>query len=226
MQLPSFDTCFRLPAKSILLLFFWSFTIKFVYNLIFKIAVILWLDRNLDVEMEAFSAITFLCFAPVASFVADVKFGRFKTLVSSTCVIIISNSIFIVGMCGFYAVHNFNYLFYIFAIFIFVGSIASLCGMVFFLCNIIQFGTDQLRDVPTRRSVLFLCAIYWCDSISYLLALCISLPGKNIYFYLSQHYIYVDEVKSSLLVDCLWVFCSTVYFGGVYSPQEEALAID
>ena len=200
MQLPSSDTCFRLPAKSILLLLFWSFTIKFVYNLIFKIAVILWLDHNLDVEMEAFSAITFLCFAPVASFVADVKFGRFKTLVSSTCVIIISNSIFIVGMCGFYAVHNYNYLFYIFVIFIFVGSIASLCGMVFFLCNIIQFGTDQLRDVPTRHSVLFLCAIYWCDSISYLLALCISLPGKNINFYPSQRYIYVVEVKSSLLV--------------------------
>ena len=111
MQLPRSDTCFRLPAKSILLLLFWSFTIKFVYNLIFKIAVLLLLDRNVAIEVETFSAVTFLCFAPVASFVADVKFGRFKTLVSSTCVIIISNSIIIVGLCGFYAVHNLNYLF-------------------------------------------------------------------------------------------------------------------
>ena len=206
MQLPSSDTCFRLPAKSILLLLFWSFTIKFVYNLIIKIAVFLLLDHNQAIEVEAFSAFTFVCFAPVASFVADVKFGRFKTLVSSTCVIIISNSIIIVGMCGFYAVHNFNYLYYIFVIFIYVGSIASLCGMVFFLCNITQFGTDQLRDAPTKHSVLFFYAIYWCDSISTLLGLCISLPGKSIYIYPSQHYIHVDELKSSLLVTACGCF--------------------
>ena len=119
---------------------------------------------------------------------------------SSAYVIIILNSIYIVGMIGLHAVHNFNSLYYIFATLIITGLLASLCGMVFFLCNIIQFGTDQLRDAPTRHSVLFLYAIYWSDSIVNLLAICISLPGKIIVINPHHNIVYVDKRKSSLLI--------------------------
>ena len=129
----------------------------------------MYLLRNdkISTAVEALLAITFLCLAPVASFVADVKFGRFKTLVYSTNVIIISNGVLIAGMCGvLFAVHEFNYLYYIFITLTCAGLLASPCGMmILFLCNIIQFGTDQLRDAPTRYSVSFLYAIYWCDGI-------------------------------------------------------------
>ena len=156
--------------------------------------------------MDALVAITLLCLAPVASFVADVKFGRFKPLVYSTYVIIISNSILIAGICGFFTVHKFNYLYYVFVTLIGTGSLASVCGMVFFLGNIIQFGMDQLRDAPTRHSVLFLYAIYWCDSTTNLLTLCTSLPGKNIYFHHYQYYINADKIKTSLLVTACGCF--------------------
>ena len=130
---------FRLPIKSILLLLFWNFAIKFVYNLFFLNQWLLLFKDIITIEIEVFVAIIFLCLAPVASFVADVKFGRFRTLVSSTYIVIISNSIYTVGMCGgfFFAVHKFNYLYYIFATLIIAGLSASFCGMVFFLCNII-----------------------------------------------------------------------------------------
>ena len=187
-------------TKSILLLLFWNFSIKFIYDLVFKTAIYLLLNDNTAIAVEAISAIIFFCLAPFASFVADVKFGRFKTLVSSTCVVILSNSIFIIGVYGIFTVHEFNFLHYIFLSLTCAGSLASLCGMVFFLCNIIQFGTDQLRDVPTRYSVLFLYAIYWCDSIVNLLTVCISLPGKNIIIDHYRNYIYVDKLKSSLLL--------------------------
>ena len=200
MQILQRDITFRLPAKPILLLLFWNFAVSFVYNLVFKTTLYLWLNGNLAIVVEALVAITFLCLAPVASFIADVKFGRFKTLVSSTYIIIISNSVLIVGLCGFYAVHNYNYLYYIFATLIYTGSLSTLCGIVFFQCNIIQFGTDQLRDAPTRYSVLFLYALYWCDSIDNLLTVCSSLPGKNIDFHQYENYIYVDKIKTSLLV--------------------------
>ena len=197
---------FKLPTKSIVLLLFWNFVVKFVYNLIIKTAVYLLLDDHVAIRVEVFVAITFLCLAPVASFVADVKFGRFKTLVSSTYVVIISNSIFIVGLCGFFAVHSSNYLYYICVTIIYTGLFASLCGMVFFLCNIIQFGTDHLRDAPTRYSVIFLYAIYWCDSISNLLTVGFSLPGKNILIHHYPNYVYVDKFKSSLLVSVCGCF--------------------
>ena len=188
------------PTKTIPLLLFWNITITFVYTLFFKTAIYLMLGGNAVIVAEAIIAFTFLCLALVASFVADVKFGRFKTLVSSTYVIIISNSILVVGVCGFFAVHEFNYLYYIFITLTCAGLLASLCGMVFFLCNFIQFGADQLRDAPTRYSVLFLYVLYWCDSIVKLLTLCISLPGKNIIIDHYRNYIYVDKIKSSLLV--------------------------
>ena len=199
--LPSAGTCLGLPMKSIMLLLIWYFTTTFVYNLFFKTELYLDVTDNEDITWTALVAITFLCLAPVANISADVKFGRFKTLIYSTYVIIISNSILIVGMCGLlFAVRNFNYLYYIFIALACAGLLASLCGMIFFLCNIIQFGTDQLRDAPTRHSVLFLYAIYWCDSISSLMNLCFSIPGKNIRIDQYHNYIYIDKLKSSLLI--------------------------
>ena len=193
-------TIFTLPSKSILLLLFWNFTIKFVYTLVFKTAVYLMLDGNSNIVVEATLATIFLCLAPVASFVADVKFGRFKTLLSSTLVVIPSNSILVVGVCGFFAVYEVNCLYYVFLTLTYAGLLTSLCGMVFFLCNIIQFGTDQLRDAPTRYSVLFLYVIYWCDNMVYLLTVFISLPGKNIDINQHLNIIHVDKLKFSLLV--------------------------
>ena len=197
-----------LPTKSIVLLLSWYFFVIFVYNFIIHISVYVNLaESDVAILIKVIIAMIFLCLAPVASFVADVKFGRFKTLVSSTYVISISNSLLIVGMCGlFFAVRNFNYLYYTFATLIGTGSLASLCGTVFFLCNIIQFGTDQLRDAPTRYSVLFLCAIYWCDSISNLLTIFVSLTGKSILINHFLNIIHVDKFKSSLLVTACGCF--------------------
>ena len=108
--------------KSIMLLLIWYFTITFVYNIFFKATLYLEVSNNTAVIWTAFVATIFLSLGPTASFVADVKFGRFKTLVYSTYVIIISNSVLIVGMCGLlFAVRNFNYLYYIFATLIFSG---------------------------------------------------------------------------------------------------------
>ena len=206
MQVLQRANTFRLPTKPILLLLFWNFAVKFVYILVFKTAVYVWLDGKLTVTVEAFISIIFLFLAPFASCIADVRFGRFKTLVYSTYIIIISNSSVILGVCGFFAVYNFNYVFYIFVTLIITSSLASLCGIVFFLCNIIQFGTDQLRDAPTRHSVLFLYAIYWCDSISNLLTLGVTLPGNSFHFHKKQKYIYMDKLKSSLLVTACGCF--------------------
>ena len=206
MQVMQRANTFRLHTKAILLLLFWNFAVKFVYFLVFKTTVNLWFDRGPAVTVEVFIAIIFLFLAPFTSFIADIKFGRFKTLVYSTYVIIISNSIVILGMCGLFAVHNFGYLCYIFVTFIVTGSLANLSGMVFFLCNNIQFGTDQLRDAPTSHSVIFLYAIYWCDSIDKLLTLGVTLPGKSFHFSNIQNYIYVDKLKSSLQVTACGCF--------------------
>ena len=97
-----------LRTKSVLLLLIWQLIIAFVYYLIANTLVYnKAAEYDVDLIARVVAAISFLCLGTVASFVADVKFGRFKTLVSSTYVIIVSNSIIIVGMGGvFFAVHN------------------------------------------------------------------------------------------------------------------------
>jgi len=103
-------------TKSLLLVLFWKFSITFVFNSFFNSSVyLLYFNDDLTVIIEVIIAVTFLCISPLASFVADVKVGRLKTLLSSTYFILTSYTVFIIGICGiFFAVHSFNYLFYIF----------------------------------------------------------------------------------------------------------------
>ena len=78
-----------------------------------------------------------------------------------------------------------------------------------FLCNIINFGTEQLQDAPKRHSILFLCAIFWFDSISSLLSV-FSLPGKD-YFQSITIVYYVDRIKRHASGGCLLLLYRTVY---------------
>jgi len=168
-------------AKPLLLLLFWQFSVSFIYNTMFNPTVYFqFFNDFISILIAVIAAITFLCLAPLASFVADVKCGRFKTLLSSTYVILVSNTVLVGAISGFLvAKHDFGYLFTSLS---FVGSMACLCGMVFFLANIVQFGTDQLRDAPTRHSVVFLYAVYWCERLNSLLVLCIHVGLPNQYY--------------------------------------------
>ncbi len=44
-------------------------------------------------------------------------------------------------------------------------------GYVFFQANIIQFGTDQLRDMPTEKSVCFIHMYFWSHAVTYLVTI-------------------------------------------------------
>ncbi len=60
-------------------------------------------------------------------------------------------------------------------------------GNVAFLSNIIQFGTDQLRDEPTRCSVRFIYMYFWMDSLSCLICKTAYWPGSEIDSILNIH---------------------------------------
>ena len=61
-----------------------------------------------------------------------------------------------------FAVSFFCFFSYTVLGFLFISILVYLCGRrTVFLANVLQFGTDQLRDAPTCSSVLFLYAYYW-----------------------------------------------------------------
>jgi len=189
-------------SKSLLLLLFWKVSISFVYRLVFNSSVYLRsFNDSLSIYIAVIIALIFLCTAPLASFVADVKCGRFKTLLFSTAIIILSNTFIVVGLSGlFFAIHSFGNLYQTFLAMILAGILPGLCGIIFFLGNFLQFGTDQLRDAPTRQSIVFLCAVYWCDSFINLLTLCTSLPGHKIIIDPHENALSVDKLNGALIV--------------------------
>ena len=119
-----------------------------------------------------------LLFYPLAGCLADIQWGRYKTIVSSVRVILSLTVLFsgvIVGvMLAFQLIALLSVLFV-------PGIIALICGFVVFSANVIQFGIDQLHDAPTDDNVLY---VHWYVWTSYLgvslVKICISfLPTNN-----------------------------------------------
>ena len=190
--------------KAILLLLLWEFVTGLMYNLLMNPSTYLHIynyNHNNAVILAGIFAILFLVLTPLASFVADVKFSRFKTLIWSTYCMIVSSTFTLlsVGIVAF-AISDFSYFSYTVLGFLFISTLAYLCGRIVFLANILLFGTDQLRDAPTCCSVLFLYAYYWCDNFSSLLTLSTNIPGHEII--MNHHYdtIAFDKLKASLYV--------------------------
>ena len=113
-----------------------------------------------------FVAIVF-CFFPLAGFLADVKYGRYKMVVRSLC--LISPSVLLlavsVGVC-WYTLQSDCFscdvvtpiLLAVFGTIGLVCGIMSYTGLVGFAANVVQFGMDQLHDSPGEDRTLF---IHW-----------------------------------------------------------------
>ena len=146
-------------SKSALLILFWSF----VAGLWNGVAL------NPDLYLRNFTLIYTLagygfvalvfCFFPLAGFLADVKYGRYKMVVRSLCILLITIPILeVVTGAGV----GFMYIEGIVALFIFVSGfivfITSYAGLVGFTANVVQFGMDQLHDCPGDDRTLF---VHW-----------------------------------------------------------------
>ena len=166
--------------KAILLLLSWEFVTGLMYNLLMKPSAYLHhFTNNTAVFLAGIVAVLFIFLTPLASFVADVKFSRFKTLIWSTYCVIVSSTFTLLSGGIAFAVSDFSYFFQTVLVgFFFISTLAYLCGRIVFLANILQF--DQLCYAPTRCSVLFLYAYYWWDNFSSLLTLSTNIPGHEI----------------------------------------------
>ena len=160
-------------SKSALLILFWSFVLG------------LWngVALNPDLYLRNFTIIytlagygfvaLVLSFFPLAGFLADVKYGRYKVVVRSLCIFLISVPPFIIiggtlsasalaltndddgrSICDGTCIAVLTVIYIVFLL-IFV---ASYVGLVGFTANVIQFGMDQLHDSPGEDRTLF---IHW-----------------------------------------------------------------
>ena len=159
-------------SKAALLILSWSFMTGLWYGLALNPDVYL---RNF---LSGYSLIGYgitgivLCFFPLAGYLADVKYGRYKIIIRSLFIELISlPSLILLSLCGvglFLMAHYKDFDSIIEVTLIVAASIAiflsvivfifSYVGLAGFMANVIQFGVDQLHDSPGEDRTLF---IHW-----------------------------------------------------------------
>ena len=162
------------------------------------------LNRYYAMVMICFEAILSL-FSPFAGLLADVVYGRFKVLKRSTYLLLASEILTLVVLVIISAVADtFNYTFYLLIALLGIALSGYYLGRVFFLTNVIQFGTDQIRDSPTQNSVLYIHMFFWSSNLTNMLSKTFSsLPHHEIIISSYHNILNIDSTKVVLLEVCL-----------------------
>ena len=144
-------------SKAEIVLLFWNFAVNLTYGFFFIPSGYLQIfNHNISEIISIIIALTLL-FSPLAGFLADVKLGRYNTVIFSLYLMLTGTLCIFIVICTIVA-GKANILC---AVVIGLFSILFLIGYSGYNANILQFGTDQLRDAPSQDSVLFLHWYYW-----------------------------------------------------------------
>ena len=154
-------------SKSALLILLWSFIVG-LWNGVALNPDLYLRNFTLIYTLACYGVVAFVfCFFPLAGFLADVKYGRYKMVVRSLCFLLITISLLVVtavgigGIVGSISMHNkvASSQFYVIVLAMECAAfIASSIGFVGFTANVVQFGMDHLHDCPGEDRTLF---IHW-----------------------------------------------------------------
>jgi len=144
-------------SKAAIVILFWNFAINLVYGFVFVPSN--YIHYHATSYLVSFGIAILLAFSPVAGFLADVKFGRYKTVLYSMWLILAVSSLAVFGSLILLVTNNTSgelggIIFLVISVLYFPGY----CG---YNANILQYGLDQLRDAPSQDSVLFLHWYFW-----------------------------------------------------------------
>ena len=158
-------------SKAALLILLWSFAVALAYSVV--------LNPDIYMQVLTFGRVFIglipygiipivLCFFPLAGFLADTKYGRYKTVTVSLYVILLPMALLVVPEGLILPMKMFpSRIILIWTGFGLVGLclMVIIVGFVGFTANVIQFGMDQLHDSPAEDQSLF---IHWYVWIYYM----------------------------------------------------------
>ena len=146
--------------KAALLIFLWSFVVGLCN------AMLLNPEMYQPIFVTSFSnfliaygvVVIFTCFFPLAGILADIKFGRYKTVATSLFIVLLA-LLLQPGVAVIIIRQLYNW--WLLIVFSALGCILALLlyvGLIGFTANVVQFGMDQLHDSPAEDNTLF---IHW-----------------------------------------------------------------
>ena len=126
--------------------------------------------KTIIIYLDIFS----LCFYPLAGFLADNKFGRYKTVVRSLALFTVTLSISFLILAGLMlplffvkkVVNLQEIIPYCLIITVCIAYILLLSSYVGISANIIQFGMDQLHDSPQDHQSLHILWYMWVTTLA------------------------------------------------------------
>ncbi len=170
----------QLCSKHLLFILFWIFTA--ILPFILFLSTESFAENYTDKKLLNVSYKGFLCLlCPIAGYLADVKFGRFKTIKFSTYIIATMSLAFalLFPLLVFISQYHLKYYNNMLLYTLYVTIIIYGFGYIIFVSNYLQFSTDQLRDAPTRESSLFFYALFWTINCTKLIGSVINIPLFN-----------------------------------------------
>jgi len=189
-------------SKSLFFLLLLHFSVNLSYSTFLSPSFYVKSSNLHGLALSFVTGIVFLL-SPLVGFLADIKFEQFKVLLFSTYVVLLSNFITALSLGVSLFIHDFNSMFYLITVVFAIGVLGVICGNMVFLTNILKFATSQLRDAPTKNSVTYLHASYWCISASSAIALTLNIPG---------HQFNINRIDREIKFDTLQSLVATLIF--------------
>ena len=178
----------------------WTFCTGLLFNFLLRSFSFLQISDAYDSVVFTISISAVFLLSPLGGFIADVKFGRLKVLLCGTFMMLLPVCLILVAaICLISSNYSFNSTGNMIIAVIGISLTVYCTGEILFLSNIVQFGTDQLCDAPTRYSVYFICAYYWTDSFGQLLTAATNVPGHDILFNKNRNIIVIDRLRGYLI---------------------------
>ena len=145
--------------KAALLILLWSFVVGLCGAMLLNPEMYLRILTSTLSIMAYGVVVVFTCFFPLAGILADIKFGRHKTVVTSLFIVLLTLSLEIafaaIIILGIFKLWQLVVVFGVLGGLVFIMLQVGLIG---FTANVVQFGMDQLHDSPAEDNTLF---IHW-----------------------------------------------------------------
>ena len=189
-------------SKAALLILLWSFVVGLLSGLLINLE--LYDSRRGGFGILFYGgAVIISCFFPLAGILADIKYGRYKTVVTSLYIVLLA----VLPAAAIVAITTsavlFEWSLALIVVFGVLGGIVIIMlyvGLIGFTANVVQFGMDQLHDSPAEDSTLFIHWYVWAYYASFCsVQLVWNLLDINIPFNASIDFDYYNIISIFLL---------------------------
>ena len=134
-----------------------------------------YINESLSITLSYLAMVVTVVLYPISGFLADIVFGRYRMIVASMCCIIVS-FVFVLGAVTFMALYYLSslphHLSQTLIVLIVLASLFCLTfgiGVVAYHANFIQFGLDQLMEVPSKYLSMLIHWMIWADNFCFAL---------------------------------------------------------